>query len=648
MLVFVMILVSIETFGCTEVEVSNTSSPVLFTLVGQAALKTAYGHLIVPLNLPSIKKSFDQFEDLEVSVNKLTTTTNSMAKHKSTELNNLRRKLDIVHHLALTKVQENHFEGFDNVNKFHEELSQALGTQANQWKPGTPSTTTTASTTTTSLLRIKRNLAVAGGVFQLAGFALSLFNRKELNNVKLAAEATETQHKYVVAQAAETLMRLSNLTEYTHRIHNHLVSIAKTQTDLYEAEKREGITNEIAQMKRMFISEFSMFLTGFQSLIEGRFSPLLVNPDLLQTTYNDIVTKARQEHLHPISEDADIIFQSPTSVVGTTGEDLLIVIHIPLYSGSLMRMYRYVSAPFPLRDDIVATIKHDKNYLALDPSGTIGKELSSTEILACDQINRVYHCTGENVLQKNLDDLCLYNLFNQRIDQIEDLCNVEIGQVRSHAIQLSGNQFRILVTEPTQLTKICLDGTTDVKTIQGVYILTLSDTCPKANTPDHIFTRNPHVVSSQQLISLPNVQTAVKWFDQLDNSLAGVDLDPILEEVKSTKEGPISIEMFRKQIETKNTRFYRDIIDYIQLALTAIAVSYALYLIMKLLRNRVFTRISWCCKWCKKDGNVKQYTVIPRSADKVIKPNGKARNILKEKYAKAQPSAPNSANINPV
>ena len=181
--------------------------------------------------------------------------------------------------------------------------------------------------------------------------------------------------------------------------------------------------------------------------------------------------------------------------------------------------------------------------------------------------------------------------------------------------------------EPTQLTKICLDGKTEVKTIKGVYILTLSDTCPKANTPDHIFIRNPHVVSSQQLISLPNVQTASSWFDKIENSLTGVDLDPILGEAKSHIEGPISIDVFRKQIETKTTRFYKDIIDYIQLALTAVAVTYVIYLILKLLRDRVFTRISWCCTWCKKDGNMKHYTVIPRFAEKQIKPNSKTRNL---------------------
>ena len=207
---------------------------------------------------------------------------------------------------------------------------------------------------------------------------------------------------------------------------------------------------------------------------------------------------------------------------------------------------------------------------------------------------------------------------------------------------------RPLVTEPTQLAKICLDGNTQVETIEGVYILTLSDNCPKANTPDYIFTRNPHVVSSQQLIALPLIQTAAEWFNTIDNSFTGIDLKPTLEEVSSSREGPVSIEVFRNQIETKNTRFYRNVIDYVQLVLTAIAVLYAVFILFQFLHNCVFTRLPWCCNYCKKNRKVKQYTAIPRFAGQSIKPNAKARNLLNDKYAKAQPSAPNSANINPV
>ena len=198
------------------------------------------------------------------------------------------------------------------------------------------------------------------------------------------------------------------------------------------------------------------------------------------------------------------------------------------------------------------------------------------------------------------------------------------------------------------MTKICLDGNTKVETIKRVYILTLSDACPKANTPDHIFTRNPHVVSSQQLTALPSVQTAAKWFETLDKSFTGIQLKPVFEEVKSIKDGPISIEVFRKQIETKNTRFYKDVIDYVQLVLTAIAVTYAAYLLLKILRNHVFPKIPWCCRICKKDRKVKQYIAVPRIAGQTIKPNAKASNLLSDKYVKAQPSAPNSPNINSI
>ena len=76
-----------------------------------------------------------------------------------------------------------------------------------------------------------------------------------------------------------------------------------------------------------------MFVTGIQSLIEGHFTPLLVNPDLLKSTYEHIVNKAKVESLNPLSDDADTLFQSPTSVIGTQEGDLIIVVHIPLYSG---------------------------------------------------------------------------------------------------------------------------------------------------------------------------------------------------------------------------------------------------------------------------------------------------------------------------
>ena len=73
---------------------NNTSSPVLFILAGQAALKTAYGHLVIPLNLPSIKRRFDHFEDLVKAINQLTTGTDQMYAHHNSEVRNLQREVE--------------------------------------------------------------------------------------------------------------------------------------------------------------------------------------------------------------------------------------------------------------------------------------------------------------------------------------------------------------------------------------------------------------------------------------------------------------------------------------------------------------------------------------------------------------------------
>ena len=254
---------------------NNRSSPVLFTLVGQAALKTAYGHLVIPLNIPDIKKSFDEFEDLEKAINKLTTGNNNIYSHRNSEANNLKGKLNILHHLALQRSRDSAFDNVYDLNEFKDQLIQSLGDKASEWKPPTPAPSTEVSTTSP---RGKRDVISAGSLFQLAGFALSLFNKRELNNIKKAAESTESHQRYVAAKAEESFLRLSNLTEYRKGVYATVLEIASTQTDLYREIKRVGLETEIAQMKRRFVSEFTLFMTGIQSLIEGHFSPLLVNP----------------------------------------------------------------------------------------------------------------------------------------------------------------------------------------------------------------------------------------------------------------------------------------------------------------------------------------------------------------------------------
>ena len=71
-------------------------------------------------------------------MNQLTTGTDEMYKHKNTELNNLRTKLDIVHHLALTKANDNHFDKLNDPNDFKDKLIQSLGNKPINGNLGLP------------------------------------------------------------------------------------------------------------------------------------------------------------------------------------------------------------------------------------------------------------------------------------------------------------------------------------------------------------------------------------------------------------------------------------------------------------------------------------------------------------------------------
>ena len=425
--------------------------------------------------------------------------------------------------------------------------------------------------------------------------------------------STQSDSKYVASQVSDAFLRLDTLTEHTKNVYQALVTIAKTNRNLHKAHKKDIIIAEVDRLSRIFVSETSLFLTGLQALLHNQFSPLLVDPEKVQSAYDEVVDKAKEANLKPLTEDSDLIFQSEVSVMGTADGDLVCIIHIPLYSGELMNLFRYVPAPFLLQDGLTTTIRSDKSYLALDPSGTLGKELSEAEIFRCKRINRIYHCGNENVMQKNLSQLCLFNLYKQRMKEIERFCDVTVSEVASHAVQLSGNQFRILVSRPTQLTIACLEGA-KVKTIQGISLLTLTKECPKANTPDHFFVRNPHIISSQELIPLPLVHDAKEWLKDVNATDEGVDLQEIFKELSQDHTGRVPMDKFKYRVIHHQTFRFKSWLTYLQLTLTVIGVVVLSYNFVALSVKYLFPLISRLVpeRFRRRRDRVRQYRIIRR------------------------------------
>ena len=158
-------------------------------------------------------------------MNQLTTGTDYMYTHKNKEVHNLKGKLNILHHLVLQKAKDTSFDLVNELNPFKDKLIESLGSKASKWQPPTPAS---SSSTVTTASREKRDIVSVGTLFQLAGFALSLINRKELVSIKAASEDSENHQRYVAAKAEESLLRLSNLTLYTKTVYDSMLQIIKT------------------------------------------------------------------------------------------------------------------------------------------------------------------------------------------------------------------------------------------------------------------------------------------------------------------------------------------------------------------------------------------------------------------------------------
>ena len=89
-----------------------------------------------------------------------------------------------------------------------------------------------------------------------------------------------------------------------------MTTIAKTNHNLHTAQKKTTIVAKVDRLSRIFVSETTMFFTGLQAMLDNQFSPLLVDPEQLQTAYDEIVDKSKEVNLAPITDDADLIFQS--------------------------------------------------------------------------------------------------------------------------------------------------------------------------------------------------------------------------------------------------------------------------------------------------------------------------------------------------
>ena len=165
-----------------------------------------------------------------------------------------------------------------------------------------------------------------------------------------------------------------------------------------------------------------------------------------------------------------------------------------------------------------------------------------------------------------------------------------ISKAASHAVQISNSLYRILTAKTVQLVRECQGGN-KLSLIEGVYLLKLTDECPKASTPDHLFVRTPDLlVGLRKIITLPLLSQSQEWLGEVAKEL---DLQSALDEVAGLAivEDKIPLRRVRENLKNRTFSLYKIFGGYV---ITLVAYGVIAYVtgrgILFVLRNPMFRR----------------------------------------------------------
>ena len=366
----------------------------------------------------------------------------------------------------------------------------------------------------------KRSLTKLAPWVSLAGFGTSLYTSSQVSALKKEVD-DQTSSQQLISQTLEfQSLRITNLTRFVHTYHEMVVDAIRK---LSAGTKKAALETHGRFMQltlEVFKGEIKDFIIGLTALMDGKLHPLLVEPHKLSFAYVELVNKARQEGLAPLSVDPSILFNCPTSTMASLDNgDLSIIAHVPFNTG-LLNLYKLISAPIKLENQNSVTLSIDTRaeYFAIDAEQIRGGQYLAKQISSCRIFQNSQHCPSINFLTRNLTSLCLYNVMMMQLEHIRQNCQILVSPTRQEIHSLRVNHYLLFSPTPTSISFDCTSNRKQVKTFEGQLYLTMIPECPIAHTMGFTFSYTTNVLLRHDIVYLPTLYKIDKWFG--DDSLS--------------------------------------------------------------------------------------------------------------------------------
>lgn len=283
--------------------------------------------------------------------------------------------------------------------------------------------------------REKRMLNVVGGLIGLGGGILSLYNLRQLRELRAEVKRSSKVLHHQVKDNRQFITRNALA----------IASMNRALEEMAEEQREERLAYlvvlQIDTVVSLYEQAVNDLVAGIMMMTGHRLTPFLLESDVLSGIVDRVRIMAKNRGLELLEKDN----QYETSFSATIeGHRIQLMLHFPVID-QRFHLFRFINIPQRI-GNVFATVNDDAAYLAVAFGGsTMGMVMSEKELGKCafHQVPQMHVCAGRQVQINVYETTCLGSLMEKRNND-KRLCKISYHRQVESVIQVDAERVIII------------------------------------------------------------------------------------------------------------------------------------------------------------------------------------------------------------
>jgi len=343
------------------------------------------------------------------------------------------------------------------------------------------------------------SLGLIGGL--TSGYGFSLYSQTKITHLQTMVD----ENTDAIMQAINiTEFRTSELRDNQSELDSKIRSINSTLVEAVRRLKVEEFTRILSRRAQVTLQTFREWEMGVISLLEGKASPYLFQPEYLRNELRELekkVTDTQNEFLHSTMVG---IYRFAVSLLAEK-DGVSVFIHVPIVSTGILKLYRLQDTPFfDQGENVIYRFQTGKRVLAINEDHSRSLAISLAELNQCRRDDSMYYCDHHVVLNRKPELSCAGAIFVGNKEGIKTRCTIKVEEIKDVMQVLNRTAVRVFST--TGKVRIHNSCTSQQGMIESGQIVNLRPGC-------HAFSDNHWFGAISDESSVRDVVTSVVTMD---------------------------------------------------------------------------------------------------------------------------------------